>query len=154
VREPVAGLAQVRRLNDLMIKLSFSERARTPELLPLIDYYVAGFELLRGNVDRARWALERGAGHFGASRNGEANQSEQLARAACAGQLAWIDAFCGDQRRAMRYATSVLTERQADSGETGVRFAHLATAWTHMERARWNRQDNVLIMPSTQCGAS
>ena len=132
--EPVAGLAQVRRLNDLMIKLSFSERARTPELLPLIDYYVAGFELLRGNVDRARWTLERGAGHFGASRSGEANQSEQLARAACAGQLAWIDAFCGDQRRAMRYATSVLTDRQADSGETGVRFAHLATAWTHMER--------------------
>jgi LuxR family transcriptional regulator, maltose regulon positive regulatory protein len=132
--EPVAGLAQVRRLNDLMIKLSLSERVRTPELLPLIDYYFAGFELLRGNVDRARWALERGAGHFGASRNGEANQSEQLARAACAGQLAWIDAFCGDQRRAMRYATSVLTDRQADSGETGVRFAHLATAWTHMER--------------------
>ena len=132
--EPVAGLAQVRRLNDLMIKLSFSERARTPELSPLIDYYFAGFELLRGNVDRARWALERGAGHFGASRHGEANQSEQLARAACAGQLAWIDAFCGDQRRAMRYATSVLTDRQADSGETGVRFAHLATAWTHMER--------------------
>ena len=28
--EPVAGLAQVRRLNDLMIKLSFSERARNP----------------------------------------------------------------------------------------------------------------------------
>ena len=50
----------------------------------------------------------------------------------------------------MRYATSVLTDRQADSGETGVRFAHLATAWTHMERGEVDRQDNVLIMPSTR----
>jgi LuxR family transcriptional regulator, maltose regulon positive regulatory protein len=48
-------------------------------------------------------------------------------------KLSWIDAFCGDLRRATRYATALLTDRQADSGESGVRFAHLATALTHLE---------------------
>jgi LuxR family transcriptional regulator, maltose regulon positive regulatory protein len=134
-----AGLEQARQLNDLMIKLTVSERARAPELAPLIDYYVAGFELVRGNVDRARWTLERGAGRFGAPPNGDANEAEQLASAACAGQLSWIDAFCGDLGRAMRYATSVLTQRRADSAESGVRFAHLATAWTHLERGEFGQ---------------
>ena len=132
--EAVGGLAQAGQLNDLMVKLTASERGRAPELSPLIDYYVAGFELLQGNVDNARWTLERGAGRFGASANGDATDAEQLARAACAGQLSWIDAFCGDLGRATRYATSVLTDRQADASESGVRFAHLATAWTHLER--------------------
>jgi LuxR family maltose regulon positive regulatory protein len=110
-----------------------SERARAPELSPLIDYYVAGFELLRGDVETARWTLERGAGRFPQSGD-PASHAEQLARASCTGLLSWIDAFCGDLRRAMRYATSLLTDRRADSGEIGVRFAHLATAWTHLER--------------------
>jgi len=132
--DAVVGLAQAGQLNDLMVKLTASERSQAPELSPLIDYYVAGFELLRGNVDSARWTLERGAGRVGGSRNGDATDAEQLARAACAGQLSWIDAFCGDLGRATRYATSVLTDRQADASESGVRFAHLATAWTHLER--------------------
>jgi len=132
--DAVVGLTQAGQLNDLMVKLTASERSRAPELSPMIDYYVAGFELLRGNVDNARWTLERGAGRFGGSPNGDASNAEQLARAACAGQLSWIDAFCGDLGRATRYATSVLTERQADASESGVRFAHLATAWTHLER--------------------
>ena len=59
---------------------------------------------------------------------GDANYAEQLVRADCSGQLSWLDAFCGDLRRATRGATSLLTDRQADSAETGVRFAHLATA--------------------------
>jgi LuxR family maltose regulon positive regulatory protein len=132
--EAAAGLAEARQLSDLMMKLSVSERARAPELPPLIDYYVAGFELAMGHLESARWTLERGAGRFGVSPDDDANDAEQLARAACAGQLSWIDAFCGDLGRAMRYATAVLTNRQADSGESGVRFAHLATAWTHLER--------------------
>jgi LuxR family maltose regulon positive regulatory protein len=132
--DAVVGLAQAGQLNDLMVRLTALERSRAPELSPMIDYYVAGFELLRGNVDNARWTLERGAGRFGGSLNGDATDAEQLARAACAGQLSWIDAFCGDLGRATRYATSVLTERQADASESGVRFAHLATAWTHLER--------------------
>ena len=132
--EPLDGLAQARHLQDLMIKLTVSERAQAPELLPLIDYYVAGFELSQGNVDTARWTLERGAGRGNGSSGDQVSVAEQLAQAACAGQLSWIDAFRGDLRRATRHATSLLTDRQADSGECGVRFAHLATAWTHLER--------------------
>jgi LuxR family maltose regulon positive regulatory protein len=127
------GLTQVRHVAELMAKLTASERAQTPELPPLIDYYIAGFELSRGNLSAARWTLERGAGRFRQWLDA-ATDAEQLARAACAGQLAWIDAVCGDLRRATRYASSLLTDRQAHSGEIGVVFAHLATAWTHVER--------------------
>ena len=132
--DAATGLAQASHVKDLMIKLPISERAQAPELSPLIDYYVAGFELVRGNVDTARRTLERRAGRFQQSRHGDANHAEQLARANCTGLLSWIDAFCGDLRTATRYATSLLTDRQADSGEIGVKFAHLATAWTHMQR--------------------
>jgi LuxR family transcriptional regulator, maltose regulon positive regulatory protein len=131
--EPDIGLAQARHVKELMAKLAASERALAPELPSLIDYYVAGFELLRGNVATARWTLERGAGRFRQWRDADATDAEQLVRAACVGQLAWLDAFCGDLRRAMRYAGCLLTDRQADTGEIGVKFAHLATAWTHME---------------------
>ena len=131
--EPRSGLAQASQLKDLMIKLTISERARVPELLPLIDFHVAGFELSSGNVVNARQTLERGAGPFRSSIE-NASDAEQLARADCAGQLSWLAAFYGDLRRATRYATSLLTDRQADSGERGVIFAHLATAWTHLER--------------------
>jgi LuxR family transcriptional regulator, maltose regulon positive regulatory protein len=127
------GLTQVRHVAELMAKLTASERAQTPELPPLIDYYIAGFELSRGNLSTARWTLERGAGRFRQWFDA-ATDAEQLARAACAGQLAWIDAVCGELRRATRYASSLLTDRQAHSGEIGVVFAHLATAWTHVER--------------------
>jgi LuxR family transcriptional regulator, maltose regulon positive regulatory protein len=127
------GLAQVRHVEELMAKLTAPERAQTPELPPLIDYYIAGFELSRGNLGTARWTLERGAGRFRQWLDAPTD-AEQLVRAACAGQLAWIDAVCGDLRRATRYASSLLTDRQADSGEIGVLFAHLATAWTHVER--------------------
>jgi LuxR family transcriptional regulator, maltose regulon positive regulatory protein len=127
------GLTQVHHVEELMARLTASERAQTPELPPLIDYYMAGFELSRGNLSTARWTLERGAGRFRQWLDA-ATEAEQLVRAACAGQLAWIDAACGDLRRATRYASSLLTDRQADSGEIGVVFAHLATAWTHVER--------------------
>jgi LuxR family maltose regulon positive regulatory protein len=132
--ETTLGLAQTRHVTELMTKLTASERAQTPELPVLIDYYAAGFELSRGNLSAARWTLERGAGRFRQWLDGDANYAEQLVRAACAGQLAWLDAVCGDLRRASRYASSLLTDRRADSGETGVIFAHLATAWTHLER--------------------
>jgi LuxR family transcriptional regulator, maltose regulon positive regulatory protein len=127
------GLAQARHVKELMAKLSVFERAQTPELPPLLDYYIAGFELSRGNLGAARWTLERGAGRFRQWLDA-ATDAEKLVRAACAGQLAWIDAVCGDLRRATRYASALLTDRQADSGEIGVLFAHLATAWTHVER--------------------
>ena len=131
--DAAAGLVQASHVRGLVTQLTVRERAQAPELSPLIDYYVAGFELLRGNVEAARCTLER-AGRFHQSRAGDANHAEQLVRANCTGLLSWIDAFCGDLRRGMRRATSVLTDRRADSGEIGVKFAHLATAWTHIER--------------------
>jgi LuxR family maltose regulon positive regulatory protein len=146
------GLAQASHVKELMAKLTASERALASELPSLIDYYVAGFELSRGNLTTARWTLERGAGRFRQWRDANATHAEQLVRAACAGQLAWLDAFCGDLRRAMRYAGCLLTDRQADTGEIGVKFAHLATAWTHIERGETEqarqRLDHVLSMAS------
>src|SRR5512133_361203 len=132
--EPAIGLTQARHVTELIAKLSVSERAQSPELAPLIDYYVAGFELSIGNLDTAKWRLERGAGPLQQLLNGDVNPAEELVRANCAGQLSWIDAFSGDLGRATRYATALLTDRRADSGECGVRFAHLATVWTHLER--------------------
>ncbi|HET8914129.1 MAG TPA: LuxR C-terminal-related transcriptional regulator, partial [Propionibacteriaceae bacterium] len=136
--DAAGGLAQASHAKDLMTHLTLSERAQAPEISPLIDYYVAGFELLRGNVGAARWTLER-AGRFHQSRDSETNHAEHLVRASCTGLLSWIDAFCGDLRRAVRCATSLLTDRRADSGEIGVRFAHLATAWVHMERGEFEQ---------------
>jgi LuxR family transcriptional regulator, maltose regulon positive regulatory protein len=136
--DAAAGLAQASHVKDLMTQLTVRERAQAPELSPLIDYYVAGFELLRGNVETARWTLER-AGRFHQSHDSDANHVEHLIRANCTGLLSWIDAFCGDLRRGMRCATSVLTDRRADSGEIGVKFAHLATAWTHIERGEFEQ---------------
>ena len=136
--DATAGLAQARHVKDLMAQLTVSERAQAPEITPLIDYYVAEFELLRGNVEAARWTLER-ANRFHQSRESDANHAEHLVRAKCTGLLSWIDAFCGDLRRGMRCATSLLTDRRADSGETGVKFAHLATAWTHLERGEFEQ---------------
>ena len=136
--DAAAGLAQASHVKDLMSQLTVSERAQAPELSPLIDYHVAGFELLRGNVETARWTLER-AGRFHQSHDSDVNHVEHLVRANCTGLLSWIDAFCGDLRRGMRCATSLLTDRRADSGEIGVKFAHLATAWTHMERGEFEQ---------------
>jgi ATP/maltotriose-dependent transcriptional regulator MalT len=136
--DAAAGLAQASHVKDLMTQLNVRERAQAPELSPLIDFYVAGFELLRGNLEAARWTLER-VGRFYQSRDSDANHAEHLVRANCAGLLSWIDAFGGDIRHGMRCATSLLTDRRADSGEIGVKFAHLATAWTHMERGEFEQ---------------
>jgi LuxR family maltose regulon positive regulatory protein len=136
--DATAGLAQASHAKDLVAQLTAKQRAQSPELSTLIDYYVAGFELLRGDVETARCTLER-AGRSHQSRDADANHAEQLVRANCTGLLAWIDAFCGDLRRGMRGATSLLTERRADSGEIGVKFAHLATAWTHIERGEFEQ---------------
>jgi LuxR family transcriptional regulator, maltose regulon positive regulatory protein len=130
-----AGLGHANELEHLVANLSISERARTPELSPLIDYYVAGFELCGGDLDTARWRLERGAGRFQQWVDSDANPAEQLVRANCAGQLSWIDAFCGNLRRATWCATTLINDLPTDSGEIGLGFAHLANAWVHMERA-------------------
>ncbi|HEY6686552.1 MAG TPA: hypothetical protein VI094_10150, partial [Propionibacteriaceae bacterium] len=129
-----SGLSHADEVKDLVGNLTISERASTPELSPLIDYYVAGFELCGGDLDTARWRLERGAGRFQQWLDSDASPAEQLVRANCAGQLSWIDAFCGNLRRATWYATTLITDRSTESGEIGLGFAHLANAWAHLER--------------------
>ena len=132
--EAALGLVQASHAREMIGNLTASERAQAPELPLLIDYYVAGFELSSGNISAARWTLERGAGRFRQWLDPDASPAEQRVRANCAGQLAWLDAFCGESRHALRYAAALLTDRQADGDEVGVKFAHLATAWTHIER--------------------
>jgi hypothetical protein len=132
--EAALGLVQASHAREMIGNLTASERAQAPELPLLIDYYVAGFELSSGNISAARWTLERAAGRFRQWRDPDASPGEQCVRANCAGQLSWLDAFCGESRRALRYPAALLTDRQADGGEAGVKFAHLATAWTHIER--------------------
>ena len=133
------GLAQTNEARDLMIKLTASERARAPQLAVLIDYYAAGFELSRGNLATAWWTLERTAGTSRQWLDGDTDHAERRIRADCAGQLSWLDAFSGELRRATRNASCLLTDRQADTGESGAKFAQLATAWTHLERGEFEQ---------------
>ena len=129
-----AGLAAASRLIALMGGLNAVERERAPELPPLIDYYVAGCEWSMGRLDTARSRLQIGAGSLERLQGLDEASVEQLVRANCAGRLAWLDAFCGNLRSSMRYATAVLTTRRADTAEIGVRFAQLATVLVHTER--------------------
>jgi LuxR family transcriptional regulator, maltose regulon positive regulatory protein len=137
--DAAVGLAQTIDARDLMIKLSASERAGAPQLPLLIDYYAAGFELSRGNLGTAWWTLERAAGRFRQWVDGDADHAERRIRADCAGQLSWLDAFTGELRRATRYAGCLLTDRQADTGESGAKFAQLATVWTQLERGEFEQ---------------
>src|SRR5215204_1603560 len=130
-----AGLAAASGLIALMGGLNAVERERAPELPPLIDYYVAGCEWSMGRLDSARSRLQNGAGSLERFGDYDKASVEQLVRANCAGRLAWLDAFCGNLRRSVRYATAVLTTRRADTDEIGVQFAHLATVIVHIERA-------------------
>ena len=132
-----SGLKHVSDARQLMIKLTAAERALAPQLPLMIDYYAAGFELSLGNFNTARWTLERAAGRIGQWVDGDADHVERRVRADCAGQLSWLDAFSGELRRATRYAGSLLTDRRADTGESGVKFAQLATAWMHLERGEF-----------------
>jgi LuxR family maltose regulon positive regulatory protein len=130
-----AGLAVASGLIDLVGGLQAVERERAPELPPLIDYYVAGCEWSMGRLETARSRLQNGAGSLERFDGHDKASVEQLVRANCAGRLAWLDAFCGNLRRSIRYATAVLTTRRADTDEIGVQFAHLAAVLVHVERA-------------------
>jgi LuxR family transcriptional regulator, maltose regulon positive regulatory protein len=134
-----AGLEYASEARQLMIKLTAAERAQAPELPGLIDYYAAGFELCDGNLSVARWTLERAAGRFRQWLVADTDDAERRVRADCAGQLSWLDAFCGELQRATRYASCLLTDRRADTSESGARFAQLATAWTHLEHAEFEQ---------------
>jgi LuxR family maltose regulon positive regulatory protein len=149
-----AGLAAASGLTDLVSGLTVMERRRAPELQPLIDYYVAGCEWSMGSLDTARSRLQIGAGSLERLQGLDEASVEQLVRANCAGRLAWLDAFCGNLRSSMRYATAVLTTRRADTAEIGVRFAQLATVLVHTERGEIEqakqRLDHAISLSSDQ----
>ena len=147
--DAAGGLAQTSIARDLMIKLTAAERASASQLPLMIDYYAASFELSSGNLSGARWILERAAGRF---RQWLDDHAERRVRADCAGLLSWLDAVSGELRRATRYAGCLLTDRKADTGESGAKFAQLATVWIHLEHGEseeaGQRLDHVLSTPS------
>jgi LuxR family maltose regulon positive regulatory protein len=138
-----------------MIKLTAAERASASQLPLMIDYYAASFELSSGDLSGARWTLERAAGRFRQWLDDDADHAERRVRADCAGLLSWLDAVSGELRRATRYAGCLLTDRKADTGESGVKFAQLATVWIHLEHGEFEeagqRLDHVLSTPSDNC---
>ncbi len=150
--DAAGGLAQTSIARDLMIKLTAAERASASQLPLMIDYYAASFELSSGNLSGARWTLERAAGRFRQWLDDDADHAERRVRADCAGLLSWLDAVSGELRRATRYAGCLLTDRKADTGESGVKFAQLATVWIHLEHGEFEeagqRLDHVLSTPS------
>jgi len=150
--DAAGGLAQTSIARDLMIKLTAAERASASQLPLMIDYYAASFELSSGNLSGARWILERAAGRFRQWLDDDADHAERRVRADCAGLLSWLDAVSGELRRATRYAGCLLTDRKADTGESGAKFAQLATVWIHLEHGEFEeagqRLDHVLSTPS------
>ena len=133
------GLAQTNERARSHDQAHCLRASRAPQLAVLIDYYAAGFELSRGNLATAWWTLERAAGTFRQWLDGDTDHAERRIRADCAGQLSWLDAFSGELRRATRNASCLLTDRQADTGESGAKFAQLATAWMHLERGEFEQ---------------
>ena len=91
-----------------------------------------------GAPDRARVALERGARVF-RPEPAPVGAAASVAAAACLGQLAWQEAVAGQLTSALRHAASVLTARPADSNESGVIHAQLATTWCQISRDELER---------------
>jgi LuxR family maltose regulon positive regulatory protein len=131
--DPEAGLEHQRQATSLLPTLSVAQRAAAPELGPLLQSHAGAFESMIGAPDRARVALERGARAF-RPKPAPVGAAASLAAAACLGQLAWQEAVAGQLTSALRHAASVLTARPADSNESGVIHAQLATTWCQISR--------------------
>lgn len=128
------GVEQDRRLTRLVPQLSLAQRAATPELIPLIQSSIGVFDLWAGAPERARTAFERGARAFGQREAPGSDSAARIASTACLGQLAWLEALGGELNRSLQHAGNVLTARPADSRETGVVHAQLATVCAHAAR--------------------
>jgi LuxR family transcriptional regulator, maltose regulon positive regulatory protein len=138
------GLKQAQVATELIPQLSLAQRAAVPELVALVQSHAGTFQLWSAHVDLARSAFARGAR---ALQVGPAPK-DQVATADCLGSLSWLGAIAGELTRAMRHAADVLTVRPADSAETGVVHAQLATVWSHLTRGELEqaaqRLDSVL----------
>jgi LuxR family maltose regulon positive regulatory protein len=133
------GLQQASETSRLSSRLGLSQRASTPELLPLLHSHLGLFELWHDAPERAREAFERGARAFQRGPTRRIESATQMAAADCLGQLAWLEAVGGELRGAVRHAAEVLTARPADSTEIGVLHAQLATVWAHVARGEFEQ---------------
>ncbi|HEY5419709.1 MAG TPA: LuxR C-terminal-related transcriptional regulator, partial [Marmoricola sp.] len=120
-----AGAAHESRARLLMNQLPVAVLAELPELPVLLDAHLGSLQLLSGGLQEAAHTLARGAAASGVP-------DECAARADCEGQLALLEAFRGNLRRAVVHADRVL-ELAGDAGRAGVTHAHLAHAWVHLE---------------------
>ena len=120
-----AGTAHESRARLLMNQLPVAVLAELPELPVLLDAHLGSLQLLSGGLQEAAHTLARGAAASGVP-------DECAARADCEGQLALLEAFRGNLRRAVVHADRVL-ELAGDAGRAGVTHAHLAHAWVHLE---------------------
>jgi LuxR family maltose regulon positive regulatory protein len=121
-----AGIGHAARTRDLMIRLPIAQLDRLPELPSLVDAHLGSLQLTSGNLQEAARTLARGAGRTAGRRGG-------LARADCQGQLALLEAFRGDLRKATQHADDVLGDA-ADPRVPGVMHARLAKAWVALDR--------------------
>lgn len=120
------GLAQQAEARLLMHELPVVVLDQLPELSVLLDAQLGSLQLLAGRLHEAALTLARGA-------SAPAVHDGCRARQDCAGQLALLEAFRGNLRRATLHADHVL-EVAETSGSAGVTHAHLAHAWVHLER--------------------
>jgi LuxR family transcriptional regulator, maltose regulon positive regulatory protein len=121
------GLTLAGEIRDLTAHVPVA-RWVDEELLPMVDAQLGALAVYDGDLDHASRLLTRGALGAGTSPTGLA------ARADCTGQLALLEAYRGNLRRAAHHASSLLA-KEPDGAAVGVVHAHLAMAWVHLERS-------------------
>ena len=121
-----AGTVHEATARLLMHQLPVALLDQLPELPVLLDAHLGSLKLLAGRLHEAAHTLARGAATPVAS-------DACGARADCEGQLALLEAFRGNLRRATRHADRVL-DVSDETGRPGVTHAHLAHACVHLER--------------------
>ena len=120
-----AGTTYEGQARLLMNQLPVAVLAELPELPVLLDAHLGSLQVLAGRLHEAAHTLARGAAASGVP-------EECAARADCEGQLALLEAFRGNLRRATLHADRVL-QLDGEAGRAGVTHAHLAHAWVHLE---------------------
>ncbi len=93
------------------------------DLSPALEAHLGRLHAAGGRLHEASRALARGA----------RATTSSATRESCLGQMALIEAFQGDLRRAATHATQVLDQDPAPDSEGAV-HALVAMAWIHLER--------------------
>ena len=125
--DATTGLRLASEVRDLIAQVPVA-RLVDEELAPCVDAQLGAIAVYGGDLDQASLLLTRGALGAGTSPAGLA------ARADCTGQLALLEAYRGNLRRAAHHASELLA-KEADGAAVGVVHAHLAMAWVHLARS-------------------